>query len=66
MPTASYYDALCGHLTVILKRFGQDHYRWVDDRGFTVDGLRQGKRYSIAYQLRHARHHARFSNVREA
>jgi hypothetical protein len=37
MPTASYYDALCGHQMVIL-----------------------------AYQLRHARHHARFSNVQEA
>jgi hypothetical protein len=39
-------------------------YRWTDDRGFECDGLRPGI-YSVAYQLRHARSHARFINVRE-
>jgi hypothetical protein len=40
-----------------------DAWRWIDEN--ECDGLRHGA-YSIAYQLRHARSHACFSNVAEA
>jgi hypothetical protein len=64
--TATYLDyggAVPAKLVARKTRKGVT-YRWEDYRGFTCDGLRRGI-YSVAYQLRHARSHARFTDVRE-
>ncbi len=62
---ATYIDwsPVPARLVPFKTRKGPTH-RWVDDKGRFIDGLRPGI-YSVAYQLRHARSHARFIDVRE-
>lgn len=68
LATATYNDAYAGPVAVTLKASKTTRgisWRWEDDHGRKVDGLRPGC-YSPTYQIAHAQRHAQFSNIEAA